>query len=170
MFRRSHVCMLRDPVWCSTVCEQKCIGYLSESGSVQISNNTTDLQGMTKIWSITNSCNWCMMFLLISKQQWKKIHNEEINDLNSSPNIFQMIKSRRIRWAGHVECMGRRELYTGLWWGNLRERDHLGDPGVDWKIILRWIFRKWDVDWIELAQDWDGWRPLVNAIINLAVP
>jgi hypothetical protein len=38
------------------------------------------------------------------------------------------------------------EAYTGLWWGNLRERDHLaGDPGVDWRIILRWIFRNWDV-------------------------
>jgi hypothetical protein len=41
--------------------------------------------------------------------------------------------------------MGRGEAYTGFWWGNLRERDHLGEPGVDGKIILRWIFRKWDV-------------------------
>jgi len=40
---------------------------------------------------------------------------------------------------------GRREAYTGFWWGNLRERDHLGDPGVDGRKILRWIFRKWDV-------------------------
>ena len=55
-----------------------------------------------------------------------------------------MIKSR-IRWAGHVARKGRREAYTGFWWGNLRERDHLGDPGVDGRIILRWIFRKWDV-------------------------
>jgi len=47
-------------------------------------------------------------------------------------------------------------VYTGFWWGNLRERDHLGDPGVDGRIILRWIFRKWAVegmDWIELAQE-----------------
>jgi hypothetical protein len=45
--------------------------------------------------------------------------------------------------------------YSGFWWGNLRERDHLGDPDVDGKIILRWIFRKWGstgMDWIELAQ------------------
>ena len=49
-------------------------------------------------------------------------------------------------------------MYTEFWWGNLRERDHLEDPGVDWRIILRWIFRKWDVvvmDWIELAQNRD---------------
>jgi hypothetical protein len=62
------------------------------------------------------------------------------------------------------------EAYTGFWWGNLRERDHLGDLGVDW-IIARCIFRKWDVqcmDWIELAQD-DRWRELVNAVMNLRV-
>jgi hypothetical protein len=52
-----------------------------------------------------------------------------------------VINSRIIRWARHVSCMGGREAYTGCWWGNLRERDHLGDPGVDGRIILRWIFR-----------------------------
>jgi len=49
-------------------------------------------------------------------------------------------------WAGHVACMGRSEVYTGFWWGNLRERGHLEDPGIDERIILRWIFRKWDVE------------------------
>jgi len=44
----------------------------------------------------------------------------------------------------------RGEVYTGFWWGNLRERDHFEYPGVDWRIILRWIFRKWDVGaWTE---------------------
>jgi len=46
-----------------------------------------------------------------------------------------------MRWAGNVARTGRGELYIGIWWGNLRERDHLGDPGVDGRIILRWILR-----------------------------
>jgi hypothetical protein len=49
------------------------------------------------------------------------------------------------RKAGHVARMGRKEACTGLWWGNLWERDHWRDPGVDGKVILRWIFRKWEV-------------------------
>jgi hypothetical protein len=77
--------------------------------------------------------------------EWRKLHNEELNDLYSSPNIVRVIKSRRTRWAGHVARMGREEVHTGFWWGNLKERDHLEDGGVDGRIILRWIFKKWDV-------------------------
>jgi hypothetical protein len=50
-----------------------------------------------------------------------------------------------MRWAGHITCVWRGEEYTGFGWGNLRERDHLEDPGVDRRIIFRKIFRKWDV-------------------------
>jgi len=76
------------------------------------------------------------------KGEWRKLHNEELNKLYTSPNTVRVIKSRRMRWVQHVACMGRKEAYTGFWWGNLRERDHLKDPGVDGRIILRWIFRK----------------------------
>ena len=74
----------------------------------------------------------------------KITYNEELNDLYSSPNIVRLIKSRRMRWAGHVARM-EGEACTRFWWGNLRERDHWGDQDVDERIMLRWIFRKWDV-------------------------
>jgi hypothetical protein len=51
--------------------------------------------------------------------EWRKLHNGELNDLYSSPNNVRVIKSRRMRWAGHVARMGRGEVYTGFWWGNL---------------------------------------------------
>jgi hypothetical protein len=56
-----------------------------------------------------------------------------------------VIKLRRMRQAGHVVWMGRVELCTGFWWGNLRERKYLGDPRIDGRIILRRMFREWDV-------------------------
>jgi hypothetical protein len=74
--------------------------------------------------------------------EWRKLHNEKLNDLYSSPSIVRAIKSKRMRWAGHVARMGRGEVYTVFWWRNLREIDHLGDPGVDERIILRCIFKK----------------------------
>jgi len=61
-------------------------------------------------------------------------------------------------------------VYKGFWCGGLRERDDLEDPGIDGRIILRWIFRKWDVGvWTGLAQNRDRWRALVNAVMNLWV-
>jgi hypothetical protein len=65
-----------------------------------------------------------------------------------------MIKLRRIRWAGHWHIGGRGEVYTGFWWGNLREKEHLDNPGVDGRIISRWIFRSemGYMDWINLAR------------------
>ena len=74
--------------------------------------------------------------------EWRKLHNDELIDLYSIPNIVRVVKSRGMRWVGHVARIGRVEGCTGLWWGNLRERDHWGDPDVDGMIILRWIFRK----------------------------
>ena len=86
----------------------------------------------------------------------RRLHNEELNDLYSSPKIVRVIKSRIMRWAGHVARMGEDKGYIGSWWGNRRERDHWGDLGVDGWIILGMISRRWDVGiWTGL-----GWRRL----------
>jgi len=63
-------------------------------------------------------------------------------------------------------------VYTGFWWGNLRERGHLGDQGIDGRIILRWIFKEWDVgvwsgsSWLRIGR----WQAVVNVVMNLQVP
>jgi hypothetical protein len=65
----------------------------------------------------------------------------------------------------------RGEVHTGFWWGDLREGDHLEDPDVDGRIILKWIFKMWvgGMDWIDMAQDTDRWRAVVSAVMNLRV-
>jgi hypothetical protein len=68
--------------------------------------------------------------------EWRKLHNEELNDLHCS---------RRMRWAENVGRMWEWKRVYGFWRGNLRERDHWGDPGVNGRIILRQIFINWDV-------------------------
>jgi hypothetical protein len=60
-------------------------------------------------------------------EEWRKLHNEELNDLYSSTNIVRVVKSRRMRWAKHVARMGEeKEGCTGCWWGNLRGKRPLG--------------------------------------------
>ena len=85
------------------------------------------------------------------KGEWRRLHNEDLNDLYSSPKILRVIKSTKMRWAGHVASMGEERGCIGSWWGNRRERDHWGDLGVDGWIILGWIFRRLDV-----GLDWTG--------------
>jgi hypothetical protein len=76
--------------------------------------------------------------------EWRKLYNEELNDLYSSPNIIRVIKLRRLRWAGHVAHMGeRRDAYRVLV-GRREGKRPLVKPRHRWDILLRWIFRKWD--------------------------
>jgi hypothetical protein len=66
----------------------------------------------------------------------RELHNDELHSLYSSPNIVRVIKSRRMRWVGHVACMG--EVFTGFWLGDPKGRDHCEDLGVGWRITLSW--------------------------------
>jgi hypothetical protein len=76
--------------------------------------------------------------------KWRRLHNEELNALYSSPNIIRVIKSRRMTWAGHVKRMGDRRGADRILVGRPEGRNHLEDPGIDGRIILKRIFRKWD--------------------------
>jgi len=104
--------------------------------------------------------------------EWRKIHNEELNDLYCSPNIVRVIKSRRIRWAGHVARMGvRRGVYRDLV-GKPEGKRPLGRPRRRWEDNIKMGLQEvgyGDMDWIELAGDGDRWRALVNAVMNLRV-
>ena len=74
--------------------------------------------------------------------EWRKLHNEELNDLYSLPNIVRVVKSRRMRWAGHVAHMGEdRGVQRVLVW-KPEGKNHCGDQDVDGRIILRWLFTK----------------------------
>jgi len=74
--------------------------------------------------------------------EWRRQHNQELNDLYFSLNIVWVIKSRRMRWAGHVARMGEERGCIGSWWVNRRKGDHWGDLGVDGCIILGRISRR----------------------------
>jgi hypothetical protein len=89
---------------------------------------------------------------------WRKLHNEELHDLYFPPSIVRVIKSRRRKWAGHVARLGERRGVYRILVGKPERKNHLEDPGVDGRIILRWIFRKrdWGMDRIDLAQDRDS--------------
>jgi hypothetical protein len=68
---------------------------------------------------------------------WRNLHNDELHNLYSSPNIVTVIKSRRMSWAGHVARMGRADVFTGFWLGKPKARDHWEDLGLGGRITLR---------------------------------
>jgi hypothetical protein len=100
---------------------------------------------------------------------WRKLHNEELCDVYSSPSIIRIIESRRMRWAGHVARMGEKRNAYRLSVG----KRPIGRPRRRWvdNIKIDILEIGWGgVDWIGLAQDRDKWRALVNAVMNPRVP
>jgi hypothetical protein len=95
---------------------------------------------------------------------WRKLHNEELHNFYPSTSKIRMIKSRRMRWAGHVARMReKRSAYRIL----------VGRPRCRWVGNIKMDLREigWDsVDWIDMAQDRNQWRVLVNTVLNLRVP
>ena len=92
-----------------------------------------------------NTIEYTTVRRYVTCERGRRLHNEELSDLYSSPNIVRVIKSRRMRWAGHVARMGEERGCIGSWWGNRRERAHWRDLGVDGWIILGCISGRWDV-------------------------
>ena len=103
----------------------------------------------------------------------RKLHNEELNDLYSSPNIVRLIKSRRMRWAGHVPRMEEGRGVHKVLAGKPEGKRPLGRPRRGWedniKMDLEEVGRNC-ADWMGLAQDRDSWRALVSSVIKFRVP
>jgi hypothetical protein len=105
--------------------------------------------------------------------EWTKLHNEKLRDLYSSPSIIRIIKSWRMRWAGHVARMGEKRNAYRLLAGKPDGKSPLGRPRRRWVDNIRMDIGEvgWgDVDWISLAKDRNRWRALVNSVLNLRVP
>ena len=105
--------------------------------------------------------------------EWRRLHNEELNDLYCSPSIVRVMKLRRMRWAGHVARMGEEMRAYRVFVGQPEGKRPLGRPRHRWVDNIRMDLQEVGcgyVDWIELAQDRDRWRTLVSAVMNLRVP
>jgi hypothetical protein len=96
----------------------------------------------------------------------RKLHSEELHNLYSSANIIRQIKSRRVRWAGHVARMGEERKVFKVLVGKPKEKRPLGKPRRRWEDGIR-IHITEIVDWIRLAQNRDRWRAVVSAVMNL---
>jgi len=104
--------------------------------------------------------------------EWRRLYNEELNDLHSSHNIVRVIKPRRMRWAGHVARMGEERGVYRVLVGKVEGKRPLGRPRrrwVDIRMDLQEVGCEY-MDWIGLAQDRDRWLTLVSAVMNLRVP
>ena len=104
---------------------------------------------------------------------WRKWHNEEVNDLYTSANIVQVIKSRRMRWVGHVAHMGERRGIYRVLVGKPEGKRPLGKPRHRWECNIKMHLQEvgcGSLDWIKLFQYRDRWQALVNTVMNLRIP
>jgi hypothetical protein len=105
--------------------------------------------------------------------EWRKLHNEELNDLYSLPNIVRVVKSRRMRWAGHVACMGEDRGVHRVLVGKPVGKRPLGRPRRRWEDKIKMDLQQVGGsrrEWMELAQDRNRWRALVGTVRNFRVP
>ena len=105
--------------------------------------------------------------------KWRRLHNGELNDLYCSPNIVRVIKSRRMRWDGHVARMGAERGVYRVLVGKPERKRPLGRPKRRWVDNIRMDLQEVGcgyMEWIGLAQDRDRWRTLVSAVMNRRVP
>jgi len=105
--------------------------------------------------------------------EWIKLHYEELHDLCSSPNIMRAIKSRRMRWAGHVACMEERKSIYRVLVVKPEGKRLFGRPSHRYEDNIKMNLQEVGcegMDWIDLAEDRDRWRAVVNTVMNLGVP
>jgi hypothetical protein len=104
---------------------------------------------------------------------WRKLHNDDLHSLYSSLNIVRVIKSRRMRWAGHVARMGEGRGVYRVFVGRPESKRPLGRPRRRWKDNIKLHLREIGIDganWIHLAQDRFQWGAIMNTVMNLGVP
>jgi hypothetical protein len=104
--------------------------------------------------------------------EWRKLHNEELNDLYSLANIVRVVKSRRMRCAGHVARLGEDRGVHRVLVGKPERKRSLGMPGRRWEDNIKMDLQEGGGrgDWMKLAQDWDRWQALVSTVRNCRVP
>jgi len=132
--------------------------------------NSPDMKGFRPKTSYNGQYSVCVCAIT---GEWRRLHNEELNDLYCSSNIVRVIKSRRMRWAGHVARMGVERGMYRVFVGKPEGRKPLGRTSRRWVDNIRLDLQEVGcgyIDWIGLAQDRDRWRTLVNAVMNIRVP